>query len=58
MACIGIDKHRQFGRGGLGAVMGSKNLKAVVVDGNTEIKYFDEEKFKKINLQFSKDVFR
>ena len=56
MACIGIDKHRQFGRGGLGAVMGSKNLKAVVVDGNTKIKYFDEEKFKEINLQFTKDV--
>ena len=43
MACIGVDKHRQFGRGGLGAVMGSKMLKAVVVDGSTKIKYFDED---------------
>ncbi|MCK4653450.1 MAG: aldehyde ferredoxin oxidoreductase family protein [Candidatus Cloacimonetes bacterium] len=56
MACIGVDKHRQFGRGALGAVMGSKNLKALVVDGDTKIKYFDEEKFKEINLRFSKDI--
>ncbi|PCN50178.1 aldehyde ferredoxin oxidoreductase, partial [Candidatus Geothermarchaeota archaeon ex4572_27] len=31
MACIVNDKHRAAGRGGLGAVMGSKRLKAVVV---------------------------
>jgi aldehyde:ferredoxin oxidoreductase len=31
MACVINDKHRAAGRGGCGAVMGSKNLKAVVV---------------------------
>lgn len=56
IACIGVDKHRQYGRGGAGAVMGSKNLKALVVDGDTPVKYFDEEKFKEINTQFTKDI--
>ncbi|MCD4817952.1 MAG: aldehyde ferredoxin oxidoreductase family protein [Candidatus Cloacimonetes bacterium] len=56
MSCIGIDKHRQFGRGGLGAVMGSKNLKAIIVDGSTEVKYFDENKFEEINKEFTKDI--
>ncbi len=56
MACIGVDKHRQFARGGLGAVMGSKKLKAVFVDGSTKIEYFDNKKFEEINKQFTKDV--
>ena len=55
VACIGVagenlvrfasiihDKHRAFGRGGLGAVMGSKNLKAVVVKGFKKI-YINEK---------------
>lgn len=33
MACITSDCFREFGRGGAGAVMGSKNLKAVAVRG-------------------------
>lgn len=45
MACIINDKSRAFGRGGLGAVMGSKNLKAVVVDGDLSSEIFDREKF-------------
>ncbi|MCF8369824.1 MAG: aldehyde ferredoxin oxidoreductase family protein [Bacteroidales bacterium] len=56
IACIGIDKHRQFGRGGAGAVMGSKNLKAIVADGDTEIVYHNPEQFKELNLQFARDV--
>lgn len=56
IACIGVDKYRQFGRGGVGAVMGSKNLKAVILDGNTPVKYNDEEKFNKLNTQLTKDV--
>ena len=35
------------GRGGLGAVMGSKNLKAVVVKGDKKIPLFDRDKYKK-----------
>lgn len=33
MACINSDFYRQAGRGGMGAVMGSKNLKAIVIRG-------------------------
>ncbi len=40
---IMIQKHRAFGRGGLGAVMGSKNLKAIVLDGNQKR---DEPRFR------------
>ena len=56
IAGIGVDKHRQYGRGGAGAVMGSKNLKAIVVDGEKEIKYFDPEKFNELNKLFTKDI--
>jgi aldehyde:ferredoxin oxidoreductase len=56
IACIGVDKHRQYGRGGAGAVMGSKNLKAIVVDGNLPVKYFDEEKFKEVNLRLTREI--
>ncbi|MFC2134207.1 aldehyde ferredoxin oxidoreductase family protein [Bacteroidota bacterium] len=56
ISCIGTDKHRQFGRGGVGAVMGSKNLKAIVVDGNVPINYHDEKKFNELNIVATKDV--
>jgi len=42
-ACICVDKWRQAGRCGGGAVMGSKNLKAIVfVDGSEQVEVFDE----------------
>lgn len=37
-ACIVNDKHRAAGRSGVGAVMGSKNLKAVAVRGTRGLK--------------------
>ncbi|MBW2366379.1 MAG: hypothetical protein JRH15_00690 [Deltaproteobacteria bacterium] len=40
-----IDKTATLGRGGLAAVMGSKNLKAIVVKGSAGIKIADREKF-------------
>jgi aldehyde:ferredoxin oxidoreductase len=36
-ACVDFDIHRQAGRGGAGAVMGSKNLKAIAVRGTQDI---------------------
>jgi aldehyde:ferredoxin oxidoreductase len=36
-ACIQADRHREFGRGGGGAVMGSKNLKAIAVRGTGQV---------------------
>jgi aldehyde:ferredoxin oxidoreductase len=55
-ASIGIDFNRQFGRGGSGAVMGSKNLKAVVVSGNENVEFFDEAGYKELTAQLTKDV--
>ncbi|MDI6851095.1 MAG: aldehyde ferredoxin oxidoreductase family protein [bacterium] len=45
-AIIGFDYYRQAGRGGAGAVMGSKKLKAVVAKPNSEVGYFDEKGMK------------
>jgi aldehyde:ferredoxin oxidoreductase len=49
MACVINDKHRAAGRGGLGAVMGSKNLKAVVARGTAQIPVADRDALKQIN---------
>ncbi len=46
-ACIINDKHRAPGRTGVGAVMGSKNLKAIIVKGTNKI-HIENEKFKEI----------
>lgn len=53
-ACIINDKHRAAGRSGVGAVMGSKNLKAVAVKGSGSITIADKEAFRKASL----DVFQ
>ena len=43
-----LNERRTHGRGGAGAVMGSKNLKAVVVKGDGKIVLADEARFKEI----------
>ncbi len=48
-ASIMNDKHRAAGRSGVGAVMGSKNLKAVVVKGKGRIPLADPDGFKAFN---------
>ncbi len=50
---IMIQKHRAFGRGGLGAVMGSKNLKAIAFMGN---KKREETKFKELSKRLRKKI--
>jgi aldehyde:ferredoxin oxidoreductase len=45
MACI-INERRAFGRKGVGAVMGSKNLKAIAVRGTGAVQIADENAFK------------
>ncbi len=55
-ACIGCDLYRQFGRGGAGAVMGSKNLKAVVASGDRKIEYADNEGFRDLAKKLTEDV--
>jgi aldehyde:ferredoxin oxidoreductase len=43
-----VDKASTIGRGGLGAVMGSKNLKAVVAAGTDRPRVYDEKKLKEL----------
>jgi aldehyde:ferredoxin oxidoreductase len=43
--------HRAFGRGGVGAVMGSKKLKAIVVkNGHKSFQVKDKERMKQLNI--------
>jgi aldehyde:ferredoxin oxidoreductase len=44
-ACIIQDKVRAFGRGGAGAVMGSKNLKAIIAKGSGGVHVAQPERF-------------
>ncbi|MFH1101287.1 MAG: aldehyde ferredoxin oxidoreductase family protein [Methanobacteriota archaeon] len=44
-SAITVDGHRHAGRGGAGAVMGSKNLKAIALRGNNKIPVHDAEGF-------------
>ncbi len=50
-ALICCETNRQAGRGGAGAVMGSKNLKAIALKGDKLVKIHDQRKF---NLALSK----
>ncbi len=43
-----VNNGRCYGRGGAGAVMGSKNLKAVVLKGNMPVEMADEAGFKEV----------
>lgn len=47
MAAIMNDEHRAAGRSGVGAVMGSKKLKAIAVRGTNGVKIGDKDKFLK-----------
>ncbi|NLJ98424.1 MAG: aldehyde ferredoxin oxidoreductase family protein [Tissierellia bacterium] len=51
IAAVMNDMDRAAGRGGVGAVMGSKNLKAVVVKGSNKVSLFDEERTKKVSQE-------
>jgi aldehyde:ferredoxin oxidoreductase len=47
-ACVTTETYRHFGRLGLGAVFGSKKLKALVFSGNESIKVKDTKKYREI----------
>ena len=44
-ACVINDLHRAAGRSGVGAVMGSKNLKAIAVHGSVGVRVKDPKRF-------------
>jgi aldehyde:ferredoxin oxidoreductase len=53
MACVINDGHRAAGRGGGGAVMGSKKLKAIAVHGTGEVPVADPARLRRINRNIS-----
>ncbi len=48
-ACINSELYRQAGRGGVGAVMGSKNLKAIIIKGHQRLETFDSRQMTELN---------
>jgi aldehyde:ferredoxin oxidoreductase len=55
-ACLTADYHRNFGRGGAGAVFGSKNLVAVTALGKNPVSYADAEEFRKLGPELDRIV--
>ena len=51
-----INEKRAHGRGGAGAVMGSKKLKAVVLRGSKEVTFADEEAFKSVVFRCRQNI--
>jgi len=47
-ACVMVDTYRHFGRLGLGAVFGSKNLKALAVSGTEHVDVPDIKRYKEV----------
>lgn len=57
-AVIANDKHGFFGRTGLGAVMGSKNLKAIAIQGTMSPPIADPDKLKEMYREILKKVLK
>ncbi|MGB6369903.1 MAG: aldehyde ferredoxin oxidoreductase family protein [Atribacterota bacterium] len=55
-ACVVSDLRHANGRTGLGAVFGSKNLKAIAVRGKNKLKFDDENKLKELAKFFVKNM--
>ncbi len=53
-ASIVVDKHSFFGRTGMGAVLGSKNVKAICVKGDKEIEVADKDAVKELQKKITK----
>ena len=56
IAAIMNDKHRAAGRAGVGAVMGAKNLKAVVVKGSGKVSLADPDVVKSLSRKIRDEV--
>jgi aldehyde:ferredoxin oxidoreductase len=50
-ACLTADRHRNFGRGGGGAVFASKNLVAITAFGNEAVAYADADAFRGLSRE-------
>ena len=56
MACLVADKHSFAGRCGLGAVMGSKRLKAIAVRGNQNVPVADPERVRALTREAQRSI--
>ncbi|MBU0517301.1 MAG: aldehyde ferredoxin oxidoreductase family protein [Proteobacteria bacterium] len=54
IASVMNDRHRAAGRSGVGAVLGSKNLKGVAVLGDGQVPVYNPEALKKLNTEILK----
>ena len=52
-ACVMVDESDVFGRTGMGAVMGSKNLKAIVVKASDKVPFADSDRLKALTRKGS-----
>ncbi len=57
-ACVINELKHANGRTGMGAVMGSKNLKAIAVRGTGRLSLFDPEKLKLLSRELNEDIRR
>jgi len=55
-ACVISEYNRAAGRSGTGAVMGSKNLKAIAVYGNQKTQIADEGRFNRLRKEMNKMI--
>lgn len=53
-ACIKSDRWRSLGRGGMGAVLGAKNLKGISFSGSKEAEIANEDLLKKVTKDIAK----
>lgn len=56
MSCIYVDGYSAAGRGGTGCVMGSKNLKALVVSGTLDPPVADRPKVEELEKRYRKSI--
>ena len=56
LAAVMNNKGRAAGRSGLGAVMGSKRLKAVAVKGSLKVPLADAEKAEELRRKYSREL--
>jgi aldehyde:ferredoxin oxidoreductase len=57
-ALIENDKHHSFSHSGVGAVMGSKKLKAIAVYGTRDIPVVNKEKLREVVKKWMKNIFK
>ena len=55
-ACITAGLYREFGRGGAGAVMGSKNLKGIAITGSTDVNVANPEEVFQLGKELIRDL--